>query len=313
MERLSFLAMTGGVAALVSLAAGTQASADVLRVATIPIDAGAQAYYAADAGFFRNAGLNVQVEPLTTGSAIGAALISGAINVGFSNLLSLAAARENGLPLRLLFPGSLYSGKTPATLLLVARDNTFKDAKDLNGMTVGVPGLGNVTDLGVLAWSDQHGGDSKSIKFVEFPPAELAAAVEQHRVNAAIVTEPFVTAAGGRLRELAPGMSSIGHEFVIGGWAVSKAWADANRATAQTFAEVFAKTARWANTHHAESAAILSKFTKVSPDVAARMVRTAYAEHVDLATIQPELDAAVKYGLLKTSVSAADLLWTPPQ
>jgi ABC-type nitrate/sulfonate/bicarbonate transport system substrate-binding protein len=106
-------------------------------------------------------------------------------------------------------------------------------------------------------------------------------------------------------------MSSIGNEFVIGGWIVAKAWADAQPATALKLAAVFAKTARWANTHHAESGAILSKYTNLAPDLAARMVRTAYAERVDPAAIQVELDAAVKYGFLKNGASAADLLWTP--
>ena len=41
------------------------------------------------------------------------------------------------------------------------------------------------------------------------------------------------------------------------------------------------------------------------------MVRTAYAERVDLPAIQVELDAAVKYGFLKNAVTASDLLWTP--
>jgi NitT/TauT family transport system substrate-binding protein len=300
-----------GLATLSPTALRAQTTPDILHVATVPIDAGAEAYYAADAGFFRDAGLNVSVEPLTTGAAIGAALISGSLDVGFSNLLSLAVAREHALPLQLLFPGSLYLGRSPATVLLVAPDSTIREAKDLNGLTVGVPGLGNVTGLGALAWSDQHGGDAKSLKFVEFPPSELPAAVEQHRVSAAIVTEPFVTASAGKLRVLAPGMSSIGNEFVIGGWIVAKAWADAHRATALKLADAFAKTARWANTHHTESGAILSKYTNLAPDLASRMVRTAYAERVDLPAIQVELDAAVKYGFLKSNVSATELLWTP--
>jgi NitT/TauT family transport system substrate-binding protein len=303
----------GGIAGLSPIALRAQINPDVIHVATVQIDAGAEAYYAADAGFFRNAGLNVVVEPLGTGAAIGTALISGALDVGFSNLLSLAVAREHGLPLQLLFPGSLYLGRSPATVLLVAPDSTIREAKDLNGLTVGVPGLGNVTGLGVLAWSDQHGGDAKSLKFVEVPPSELPAAVEQHRVAAAVVTEPFVTASAGKLRVLAPGMSSIGSEFVIGGWIVAKAWADAHRATALKLADAFAKTAHWANTHHAESGVILSKYTNLAPDLAAHMVRTAYAERVDLPAIQVELDAAVKYGFLKNTVAASDLLWTPPR
>jgi ABC-type nitrate/sulfonate/bicarbonate transport system substrate-binding protein len=78
-----------GIATLSPTVLRAQTGPDVIHVATVPIDAGAQAYYAADAGFFRDAGLNVAVQPLTTGAAIGAALISGSLEVGFSNRLAL--------------------------------------------------------------------------------------------------------------------------------------------------------------------------------------------------------------------------------
>ena len=75
-----------GFAGLLPLALRAQTDPDLIHVATVPIDAGAEAYFAADARFFRNAGLNVDAGPLATGAAIGTALISGAIDVGFSNL-----------------------------------------------------------------------------------------------------------------------------------------------------------------------------------------------------------------------------------
>src|ERR1700677_2858059 len=65
LARSSFLAMAAsGFAGLLPLALRAQTDPDLIHVATVPIDAGAEAYFAADAGFFRNAGLNVDVGPL---------------------------------------------------------------------------------------------------------------------------------------------------------------------------------------------------------------------------------------------------------
>jgi hypothetical protein len=56
LARSTFLAMTAGsIAGLLPIALRAQTNSDVIHVATVQIDAGAEAYFAADAGFFRNA------------------------------------------------------------------------------------------------------------------------------------------------------------------------------------------------------------------------------------------------------------------
>jgi hypothetical protein len=69
------------------------------------------------------------------------------------------------------------------------------------------------------------------------------------------------------------------------------------------------KIARWANANHADTQAIILKYTKITPDVAAKMLRTTYGEtKVDAALVQPAIDLAVKYGGM-APVAAADLIW----
>lgn len=290
-----------------ALAAGAE-EAEVVRVATIPIDPAGEAFYAFERGFFRDEGLDARVQTLGNGAEIASAVASGAIDVGFANLLSLAQAHLRGVPIVLLFPGSLYSGADPATNLMVALDSPLRNAKDLAGKTVGVPGLNNVTQLAVMAWADRNGGDGKAIRFVEFPPPVLPQSVIAGRIDAAIVTEPFLTLNAAKLRVLAPAMDAIGREFVIGGWFTSKAWAAKHPAAAAKVASAFRRTARWANTHRRESAAILSTYTKVPVALASRMVRTPYAEAIVPAAMQIELDVAARYGMLERTFPVRELV-----
>jgi hypothetical protein len=67
-------------------------------------------------------------------------------------------------------------------------------------------------------------------------------------------------------------------------------------------------SAQWANTHQAASAQILEKYTKVRVGNAARVV---YAEELDPRAIQPQIDAAARYHLLKASFPAKTLIWSP--
>jgi ABC-type nitrate/sulfonate/bicarbonate transport system substrate-binding protein len=70
------------------------------------------------------------------------------------------------------------------------------------------------------------------------------------------------------------------------------------------------QTARWAKTHHDESAAILEKYAKIPPDLLHSMSRAQYAERMNLGDMQAVLDVAVRYGLLAKPVRAADLVVT---
>jgi hypothetical protein len=70
------------------------------------------------------------------------------------------------------------------------------------------------------------------------------------------------------------------------------------------------QTALWANTHHAESAEILRRYSKITPEVMATMVRSTYgdAPRLEAPMLQPVIDVAVKYGTTAPT-SAADLIW----
>ena len=70
------------------------------------------------------------------------------------------------------------------------------------------------------------------------------------------------------------------------------------------------QTAAWANGHHAESAVILSRYAKLTPEVMATMVRSTYgdAARLEPPMLQPVIDVAVKYGTTAPT-AAADLIW----
>lgn len=71
-----------------------------LRIATTPIDLGAQVLYANDLGFFKRAGLNVDVSVLTSGSAVASAVSGGSIDIGQANIVSRAAPKPASFPNR---------------------------------------------------------------------------------------------------------------------------------------------------------------------------------------------------------------------
>src|SRR5579875_2797105 len=165
LDRRTFVGRSAGYLLGGTLAAVPHRSsaAEVLRLATIPLDAGAEVYYALEMGFLRDAGIDAQIQSIPNGAAIAAAVASNAIDVGFSNLISLGEAYKRNVPFTVIAPGSLWSVKAPTTVLMVPKDSTVRRARDLNGKTIGVNGLKNILQYGAQAWIDRNGGDSSTV------------------------------------------------------------------------------------------------------------------------------------------------------
>lgn len=299
-------------AALWSAFGATGSHADELttiRVATIPIDAGSQAYYAQTMGFFRKAGLNVQLTSLNNGSAVAAAVAGGAADVGQSNAVSIAIAHEKGLPFVYIAGANRYSVKNRQAALLVSAQSPIRSAHDLVGKTVAISGIRGITEIGTRDWMDKNGADSKTVRFLEMPFSSMAAALEQNRVDAALLSEPELEAAlnTNHFRILADVYPAIGNDFLFGGWFATTDWAKAHPDVVRAFARAMGETARWANSHQRESAQILDQATgiRMGPTVH----RVTFADDLNPVELQPVIDVCAKYGLLKASFPASQIIW----
>ena len=312
MNRAQFTLLTAGVATGLARRADAQTAARI-TLGTIPIDNGAEAFYANDQGFFRKAGLDVDISPMTNGGAIVAAVASGALDIGFTNLFSFVTAYAKGVPITLIAPASLYLSSSPAQALLVRKDSPYKTGKDLNGKIVAVDGLKGITQITAAAWIDQHGGDSSTIHWTEIPLPVMATALAQGRVDAASGVLSFDPLAGtlqGADRVLGYPYDAIASKFLASGFITTKSWAAANPTLVKRFSDAILATARWANRNTAASGEILMKVAKLTPAglKALNRFRAPYAETFDPAQIDPVIAFSEKYHLLASAFPAREAI-----
>jgi NitT/TauT family transport system substrate-binding protein len=289
--------------------AGAQPAAEALNVATIPTSTGSEAGFAQDLGFFTKAGLAVNLSILPNGAAIVPAVSSGSVDVGFASIIALAQALARGLPVTILFPAAVYNAKSPSIGLLVTKDAPIATARDLNDKTIATPQLGSHLQIGAMAWVDQNGGQSKGIRWLEVPLLSLQPALDEHRVDAVVAAEPFLSAALPQERVLSYPLSSLGGRFPSAAWFAMKPWADAHRELVTRFVTAMKQTARWANTHARERLPVISKYTKISEESLARTKLDEYGETLVANELRPMLAAAVKYGALARPVTAEELVY----
>ncbi len=288
------------------------AQSQTVRIATIPIEPGAEVYFAKDKGFFAKAGIDADIEPMQGGSAIAAALVSGAIDIGFLAIDALAAIHRKGVQLVALAPGTEYRSPftTQNAALLVPANSTVQKAQDLNGKVVAVISLNSLTHTAVRTWMDKNGGDASTVKFVEIPSSAMATALGANRVDAAEVAEPFIGEAKKNGRVLAYGFDSIAKRFITTGWCSTPQWAKDHALLVNRFAAAMRDTAAWANNNPQASGAILAGYLKIDPAVIATMTRVRFTDQLTPALMQPLIDATAQYNGF-SSFPAQELIYAP--
>jgi ABC-type nitrate/sulfonate/bicarbonate transport system substrate-binding protein len=308
--RAFFVAILLGAFASLGVSSSAQTPA-AIHIATIPVDAGSEVFYAADQGFFKNAGLEASIDLIPNGGAIIAAVTSRAVDIGYSNVFSLAQAIARGAPIRLIAGAGLASEDAPTAQMVVDKSSPLTSAKDLNGKIIAVDGLRTISEFTPRAWMDKNGGDSSTVKFIEVPFPEIAAALATHRVDAALLPEPFLTRAKATVTIIGDPYQSIAKQFLIGAYFTSTAWAQAHPDLVKRFQEAIHETAIWANKNHPQTAAILAKYSKIDPATLTSMGRVKYAETITPAMLQPAIDVSYKYHAVDSDFPAKTMILSP--
>jgi NitT/TauT family transport system substrate-binding protein len=309
LKRSSFIG--GTVAAVLAPALARAADGATIRTGLIPADVGAAASYAIDLGYFKNSGLDVDLEIMQSGPAIAPAVLGGTLSVGAMNSGSLAGARQRGLPLLYFAPAAVMLQSTMTNVIMVRGDSPIRTGADMNGKTVGIVAVKTLEHAAMLLWVDKHGGDSKTLKYAELPYPEMAGALEAGRIDIAMPSEPFSSMDRGKNRVVAGTFSAMPRTFLAYGFFATEAWLNANADVATKYAAAIHQASVWANAHPKESSVLLAHFAKLDPKVAATMARTTYATSMDANSLQPAIDVMVQYGMLAKTMDASELIWRP--
>ena len=91
----------------------------LIRLGVSQSDAFSEGYYAEQIGFFKKAGLNIEVTPFRSGATILTGVEAGNIDIGVANVPVLAREIGGGTPLVIVAGGGMYSTRAPISALCV--------------------------------------------------------------------------------------------------------------------------------------------------------------------------------------------------
>jgi NitT/TauT family transport system substrate-binding protein len=266
--------------------------------------------FGVEKGIFDRHQLKVDVEPTQGGAATLPALVSGDIQVGGSNVVSLLLAASKGLPIEVIAPGtSAQKEGEDFGALIVTEDSGIKRASDLEGRKVAVNTLDNIAEVVVKAALEKEGADPSKVQLVEVPFPEMAPALERGDVDAAFSIEPFVTSTskqGGKVVNYSYVVTEPGMQ--VGAYAVSKKYAEENPEIVDRYKQAVAETAEYVTAHQDEFRTFLSEQAKIDPELAKQIVLPSFTSELNVPSLEHTAGLMQKYGLVDQPVDAQALV-----
>jgi len=277
---------SGSASPAVSPTASKPAELKEVKLGYTPILINAPFYVAIEKGYFADEGITVKLElPGGGGADILTQVIAGNIQVGSSGvaaaLFNAAAAvlkDKKDMPFQVVSP--LHVERPPSNTPLVASKarmdaGEITKVSDLKGKKIAINGLGTGTEFWLNLALKSGGLTTKDVTIQVLPFANMAAALANKGIDAAMLPEPLTTQGADQ------GLVKVLSNTFVNGEASTAIywnsdWAKKNPQLADGFLRAFQKAANELEKGGWDDPAIvdiLVKYTKVSADVIKRAPR----------------------------------------
>jgi NitT/TauT family transport system substrate-binding protein len=240
---LAAAACSGSSAATSSATTAAHPEKTNIVVGALPVVDSAGLYLAEKEGYFRQAGLNVAITPITASPKAIPFMESGKVDiVAGANYVSFFQAQAAGKgQFKLLVDGTACSDDT--FQILSAAGSRITSPASLAGKTIAVNVLNNIQTLLTNTSLAAAGVNPASVHYVPVPFPKMAQALADGKVDAISVVEPFITSAELSIAAESVMSTCTGPtaNFPMSGYFVTQKWAQQYPNTARAFQAAMAR------------------------------------------------------------------------
>ena len=274
MKRRNALHALAALPLAASLPARAQAPTKIVFGYTAVTDF-ASVFVAAEEGYFKKRGLDVELKFIPINSTIPAAIQSDSLQIGGPTPSVFLQSVDGGLD-HVVVAGGGVTSKSITGFGLVARAGSgIKTAQDTVGKKIGVPGLGAFLHVTFRAWLKSQGVDYRKVNFVEAAFPQHGDLLRGGSVDAVVSADPFMS----RITDSGVGyVASYYSTFLPEGQptiihTARRDWVEKNPAATRAFREALQEAAAFmANPKNNDKVrAAIGKYIKLPPDVIAKV------------------------------------------
>jgi ABC-type nitrate/sulfonate/bicarbonate transport systems, periplasmic components len=282
-----------------------------LRVGSIPIVGNVALYCAMDYGGPAAEGIEIQSTDFQSGTRIVEALAGGSLDIGFSATLSVLQAVQQGLDLVIVAPASFKAADSrPSTSALVARkDAGITGPAQLRGKTVAVNSLRSLDYLIAAEYLSRGGLSSRDVTWQELSYPHMMPALDNARVDAAFVAEPFLSILhnGDRVTILSPALDIIPGSSTAS-YTALRSWSEGRPAVLEAFLRGLRRGIDACERDPQKMRDAVVKHTGIKPALARQIGLPVLRPTLRAADLLPLMELARRHGLLVRDVDIERLL-----
>lgn len=285
-----------------------------VTVGIVPFSPNAVLFMAMERGMFAERGLSVTVEPAASPVPVVASLVAEQAAFGFVTTPVLINANREGTPIRCVSPvDGQVSPDRDSSALVAAAGSGIDSLDDLSGRTVAVVQLASINLIGAKKLIEDAG--ATGTEYIAMPFPQMPQALADGRVDAAVITSPYVeTALDAGAVTLANPSSDLFPTGTIYCYAATDRFLTENPDVARRFQETMTEAIRYAADHEDEAKATLVEHLGLTPEQAqAQIIPSNYVPEINLDSIAAIQELMREQGAIEGTVDPADTVWQPPR
>jgi NitT/TauT family transport system substrate-binding protein len=282
-----------------------------IEVGVVPVVDVAPLYLGIEQGFFEEEGLDVQPAIAQGGAAIIPAVVNGDQEIGFSNIVSLLIGQTEDLPVQVIAQGiqATDDAENDTAAIAVPADSDIQEPADLEGATIAINTLRNISELTVKAALEGEGVDVSTLRFVEVPLPDMVGQLESGQVDAAGLVEPFVTTgedAGHRM--IIYDRVATEPEMTIANYFTTNEYMDSNPEVVEGFVRAINRSLEYATENPDEARQAIAQYTEIPPDVLERVVLPLWQTDLNVDSIENTAELMVTHGIAEEQADVDALI-----
>ncbi|MFR9728584.1 ABC transporter substrate-binding protein [Saccharopolyspora sp. MS10] len=285
---------------------------DTIVVGSLPALSQAPVAVAQAKGYFAEEGLTVKVQPVSDGPAALTALISGQNDMSLGSYTAPIKAQATGAADLKIISEMMIS--VPNTMnIMVLPGSRIKKPEDLADAKIAYSAPGAITDIGTKAALQDRGINVNDDQFVRFGFPDMLPALQNGQIDAAVMTEPFITQAAKKAGAVSimDAFSGGTADFPVAGAMTTAKFAEDNPKTLRAFQRAVQK-AQVTGQNRAEVTPLLPNFAKISPELAPIVELGKIPTSMDAARLQRVADLMLRFNQISEPIDVSTMLVEPP-
>ena len=264
-------------------------------------------------GYFKDEGLNINFVDAPSGGESVGKLVSGEVDLSYASYTPFflaeskkAAEAQGGVKL----VADASSAGAGSCMVVATPDSPVKTIKDMAGKRVAITATGTISDLLTMSTLKTNNVNYENINWVPTPFPATAAALKNKNVDAAFVTEPFLTlsmkeAGAQPIFDTAVGPTA---DMPTAGWGSTGEFTQNNPNTIAAFQRAMQRGTDLALSDRSKVEPMLVEFSGVDEDTAKMATLLTFQSKLDATRIQRVPDLMLEFKVITQPINVKQMI-----